>query len=122
MGCCSSKDTFDYDKAPTKTQDLESVILYSKRKPNDSEIQDIAESIAIEPFAKDRASKLRSLDGIELDKGDVQMILRALKNDHEKLDFIKKYRNNFSNVQSIDITPFIRSKEKKKEIENFFYS
>lgn len=120
MGCCSSKDSFNYDQIPQKTTDFESVILYNKRKPYENEIQDIAESIAIEPFAKDRELKLRKLDGVEIDKNDIHMILRALKNDNEKIDFIKKYRNNFTNVQSADIIPFVRSKEKKKEIENLY--
>lgn len=120
MGCCYSDDSFNYDKAPSTTHNFESVVLLSKRKPYENEIQDIAESIAIEPFSKDRESKIKKLDGIELDKSDVQMILRALKNDNEKIDFIKKYRNNFSNTQSADLVIFVRSKEKKKEIEKLF--
>ena len=120
MGCCSSNDDFNYDKVPTTPQNFESVTLYNRRKPTENEIQDIAQSIAIEPFSKDRYSKLRKLDGIEINKNDVQMILKALKNDKEKLDFVKTYRSGFINVQSSDIIPFVRSNDKKREIENLY--
>lgn len=116
MGCCSSKY---YEPMPASTSvELDNkVVHYTRRQPNEGEIEEIADAISLETFQKNRTSLLRKVEGIELDVRSSMLLIRALKNDAERVEFIRNYSSNFNGLKADDVSPLIRSSEKMAEIE-----
>ena len=118
--CCSHSSAAKYDdlaRMESSQAPIQPVAFYTRRPPKEGEIEEIAEALSVESFQKNRALLLRKVEGIELDIKNSLLLIRALKTDNEKVDFIRNYCSNFNGLKADDVSPFIRSYEKMQEIE-----
>ena len=121
MGCCQSVDYVPIQRSTSVELDNK-LVHYTRRQPNEGEIEEIADTISLETFQKNRTALLRKVEGIELDVKNSILLIRALKNDTERVEFIRNYSSNFNGLKAEDVSPLIRSSDKMAEIEKILPS
>lgn len=118
MGCCGSKQyehlMFD-DPQPMRNPPG----YYTRRKPRPNEVEELAEALSLETFQKNRAYLLRKVEDLELDNSKVVLLLRSLKLDNERIEFIKTYHANFKNVKRNDMMYTFRNQNKFAEVDRY---
>lgn len=114
MGCECSRSKEDH--VASSFQPV-STVQYTLRKPNVGEIEELANSISLESFSKDRLDLLRKLQPIELSVQDFQLILRALKTDTERMSFITEYTSNCPNLTRKDVSKYLRTPKAVSSLE-----
>ena len=118
--CCSRFTAAKYDDfARIESTQVVSppVAFYTRRQPKEGEIDEIAEALNVESFQKNRQLLLRKVEGIELNQKDALLLIRALKTDNEKVEFIKNFSSNFNGLKAEDVSPYIRNYDRMHEIE-----
>ena len=121
MGNCCSRFTAakydDFSRIESTQAGVPTVSFYTRRPPKEGEIDEIAEAINVESFQKNRQLLLRKVEGIELNSRDALLLIRALKTDNEKVEFIKNFSSNFNGLKAEYVTPYIRNYDRMQEIE-----
>ncbi|EAX90414.1 hypothetical protein TVAG_488680 [Trichomonas vaginalis G3] len=114
MGCCNSRsyEQMTLDPAPVNTKPS---AYYFRRQPKPNEIEELAESLSLETFQKYRAYMLKKIDDVELDNSKALLLMRSLKLDNEKVDFIRLYSCNFKDVNKEDLRLTFRNPKKFEE-------